>query len=411
MRSCTVYESRPTRLALSASEASLLRSLGRRLSVRPAAADLEDVDVEGPDGRSVIRCIAVPGADGTYEVTVAQAVGLVALPELELVVAPKIPLSHFWFLMGRSRTLPRIDDRWAAAEPAAPLWDLVASWFVTALEDVLRKGLLSDYEEHVDLLRVPRGRIRMLDSTFAFYQGQVGLVCEFEEFDTDSPLNRVLRAAAAAVAAAPMLHADVRMRARRSLARFDHVGPLRPSDLRVGTDRRSHHYRDALVLARHVLSATGRTIATGPYRAWTFLLRTPQAIEEGVRSVLAERLAGVGVPVVKGSLGLQGSSHRLLPDLVFGTQAIGDVKYKLAAPDWSRNDLYQITAFATGYRVERAALVAFAGAGGGALPDLQMGSVRLRAFLWDASPGVPPEDAADRLGAAVEGWLLSGKGF
>ena len=44
--------------------------------------------------------------------------------------------------------------------------------------------------------------------------------------------------------------------------------------------------------------------------------------------------------VKKSRLGIPGTKMTLNPDLMFGDQAVGDVKYK-TSDDWVRSDLYQ----------------------------------------------------------------------
>ena len=53
----------------------------------------------------------------------------------------------------------------------------------------------------------------------------------------------------------------------------------------VQTDRRSAHYADALVLARHILEATGRSLPKGLKPVWTFLIHTPAVVEAGLTYV------------------------------------------------------------------------------------------------------------------------------
>jgi hypothetical protein len=72
-----------------------------------------------------------------------------------------------------------------------------------------------------------RGTIHPAETASAYYQGHISFSCLFDEFGLDSPLNRVLRAATAAVASAPILTLDLRRRARQALSRFTDVGQLR----------------------------------------------------------------------------------------------------------------------------------------------------------------------------------------
>jgi 5-methylcytosine-specific restriction endonuclease McrBC regulatory subunit McrC len=274
------------------------------------------------------------------------------------------------------------------------LWDLVALWFVASLETVLRRGLLSDYHEFEDALSVARGRVLALPTARHYYSGRMEFGCEYDEFDEDTPLNRILAAAANAVLGTPFLKMSLRSRARRALARLSGVGRLTPADFRAQVDRRHGYYADALALARHVLAATGRSVELGSERAWSFLIRTPEMVEAGVREILRQGLEDF-VSVTNRGRTLEGTTHRLKPDLVFDDIAIGDVKYKLVGADWQRADMYQITTFATGYRVEDAILVSFIGDDGRhALPQLKIGPVRLRHLAWDARDANPPEASA-----------------
>jgi 5-methylcytosine-specific restriction enzyme subunit McrC len=282
----------------------------------------------------------------------------------------------------------------------------VASWFLTSLEVLLRKGLLSDYQEENDFLPAVRGSIRVGETALAYYQGNALIACDYDEFGPDTPLNRVLRAASQAVAQASFLDLGLRRRARRALARLEDVGQLRRADLRTALDRRTARYQAPLALARHVLTATGRTFEAGSHNAQTFLIRTPELVEDAVRQILHGGLAHL-VPVKKKGLQLVGSKLRLTPDLVFGSIAVGDVKYKLLGNDWKRTDLYQVVSFATGYRVEHAAVVTFSATSGQLVPAVQVGDVTLRAITWDCSHNSTPEAAARTMLDQATRWLTA----
>ena len=78
------------------------------------------------------------------------------------------------------------------------------------------------------------------------------------------------------------------------------------------TQRRTRgSYRSAFMMARHVLSATGRTIEAGAAAANTLLLRTPEMVEAGVRNVLHEGLVGVA-RVYKRVLGIEKGARHFL---------------------------------------------------------------------------------------------------
>ena len=232
----------------------------------------------------------------------------------------------------------------------------------------------------------------------------MAITCEFDEFDEDNSLNRLLLAAALAVGGSQILPADLRQRARRISLRLDGVGRLRPQDLRAVVDRRTDYYRDAVALAKSILASAGRSLEEGPEAAWSFLIRTPEMVEAGLRQVLAVGLSQRW-QVAKGHLQLPGSTKTLNPDLVFGDGlAVGDVKYKLTGQDWNTGDLYQTVSFAAVYRTRRALLISFS-PDAEVLPELTVGDIRVTHMPWQASRGTSPEDAANLLVAQVSTWL------
>ena len=249
-----------------------------------------------------------------------------------------------------------------------------------------------------------RGTIDPLASAQAYYAGRIAFACEFDDFNVDTPLNRVLRAAALIVLGSPDLTLTLRRRARAMLARLEDVGPLRPTDLRAHTDRCTPHYTDSLLLAHHVLASTGRTFEGGGLSARTFLIRTPQAVEDGIRHVLISQLPGV--EVIKRGMQLQPSTLRLMPDLIFEQGlAVADVKYKVATGEWKRPDLYEVVTFATGFRIGQAAVIEFATLESPSVPTLQVGDVQVSHLTWPAESDCPPSEASGRFVGGVRQWL------
>lgn len=402
MRTERLTESADGRLHLTESQAVALAHLGRILASRKAwwgeKAEDEDVGRE----RTVIRC--TPESPGVWKVRVADAVGVIAVEGLQIVVEPKIPAEHLLYLMQRSGRLPRLAAERAKVAIDKTLWDLVAKWYTGALEGVLRRDLIKDYRMAADELQLARGHINLYRTARAYYEGRLGIACEFDEFDADTPLNRVLRAAAAGVAGSPLLHPELRRRARRLLARMDHVSELRPGDRSVSVDRRTAHYRDALALAIHVLDAQGRGLEHGGATSWAFLIRTPEMVEEGLRMVLEESLAGRW-RVRKRSVPIKGTDLTLNPDLVFNENlAAGDVKYKLAG-DWVRADLYQVVTFAEGVRARFGCVVSFRIGAAKSPPLLQIGDISVSHFSWRADASITPVDAGRELAGSVGEWL------
>ena len=236
----------------------------------------------------MIRC--TPQGSGLWTVRVADAVGLLSIGDLQIEVRPKIPMAHLLYLFGESGRFPRVDEQMAHAMTGASLWELVAKWFLAEMEGVLRKDLMRDYQEAGGWLKVIRGRVDPVRTVLALDSGRVEALCEFEEFGANTALNRILLAGARHVAASSTLPRVDRRRALSIAARMDDVTSIRPGDERARTDRRTAYYGNALGLARHIIAGQGRTIGAGAHYARTFLIRTPEMVEEGIRRILQRRL-------------------------------------------------------------------------------------------------------------------------
>ncbi len=398
MRSWDLVESQTTNMALTGEQAASLRALGRKLASKKGWWGEEALERES----SVIDCN--PTHDG-WAVRVRDAVGLIALPDLQLVVRPKIPTPHLLYLFTRAGAIPRLDEQLGGLAAGLELWDLMARWFMGALERLLRLDLSRDYVPVRERLQLVRGRIDVLETSRAFLSGRFRLTCEFDDFLVDTPLNRLLRATTRIIAASPELHQAVRTQARTALSRMDDIGDFRPIDMRAQPDRLDQRYSDAITLAKTILTGALRDLDAGPRSAWTFLLRTPDLVESGLRAVLKKHLDPAAAPQ-KGSLTLTPSRLTLNPDLIFPRgRGVGDVKYKLASSDWRRTDLYQVVAFATGFAVSNALMVDFNRSGTRNAPTLQIGDVTATNVSWPAEDAIDPNEAAMSLCSLVDDWI------
>lgn len=388
MRVERLVESRSAVLELSLEEASGLTAVGRRLASQEQQ-------------RSVIEC--EPYGHGRWSVRVPNAVGVVRVGALHVVVEPKIPLPHLLHLFERSGAFPRVDENLADLSTAESLWPLVAAWYLAVLERLLRSGLSSGYQLTSEELPASRGRIMVGATSRAFYKGRVTMECEYEDFDVDTALNRVLKAAAIAVSGSAALAWDLRRRARRAMNHMEGVGRLLLPDLvDARAERHTSRYALPLQLARHVLAATGRGIDVGDEHGWAFLIRTPEMVEEGLRRIALDALHD-RTDVSKRTWFLTGSHHSLTPDLVFGRQAVGDVKYKMWAGDWDRGDLYQLVAFATGFGVSDAIRVGFSSTDHGS-SLVRVGPVQLAVCDWLCDAETSPDEAERALGTRLRAW-------
>lgn len=344
-----------------------------------------------------------------WRIRVSDAVGLIHLGSTQIAVEPKIPVGHLLYLMEASGEFPRIAPDRALAMQDHYFWELIMRCFVEELELVLRRGLRRDYEERHGQLETLRGSADALETARLYYSGQLAFDCTYDEFDFDTPPNRLLLMAARKVASTPLRDGLLRTRALRAMGRLDGIDVLRDRDLRWRADRHAFYYEAATTLGRHLIQGIGRTISHGGEIATSFLIRTPEMVEKGLKELLGRQLPHRRIE--KRGLRLEDSTLTLNPDLLFDSGAsVGDVKYKLLGSEWPRADLYQLVAFATGYRSPKAVLVHFSSTSEDQLPRLRVGDVEVHAASWLAVGYLTPSEALSRLASSIDGFLASAAG-
>ncbi len=399
----TLRESESIELEMTEAEARALASVGRRLA---GQQQWWGASVPAPERQSSAIAVRATTRRGRWHVRVNDAVGTISVGDLHLTVRPKIPEPHLLGLLTRGGAVPRIDQAFAAHASGHDLWEILATWYLSVAESVIRADLIRDYRAQKDERPYVSGRVDFVRSAVILGRGRLAIAGEVQEYDYDNPLNRVLLAALRLVQTSSLLTHEVRRRANRAASRFDGVSALRPGDLQtVSTERRTSHYGPALALARRLLAGTALGLGHGDAKAWAFLVRTPEPVEEGLRQLLQAALSDHIVE--KRGMRLVGSQKRLNPDLVFDRGvAVGDVKYKVHNGSWSNDDLYQLVAFATGFGARRALLVSFSPTGA-TLQRLLVGDVEVSSAAWNSSPTRTFDESAVEWVSAVERWLVT----
>ncbi|WP_171054913.1 hypothetical protein [Mycobacterium sp. DBP42] len=396
-------ESAEQRVPLTAEEAATLRSIGQQLASKKDWWGASDED-DPSSNQTVVRCNAVSASD--YLVRISDAIGVIGLQHTQLVVNPKISLAHLLFLFAASQQFPRHLLERTHLETDSSFHIVVATWFTEACEVLLRHGLASDYSRVTGNLGCARGRIEATATARSVMMGRPVVRCDYDIRSEDTSLNRVVKGATLRLLSWPDMPADLRRRCRRIGDRLTDIRGLRDGDTQVRLDPLTSSYKDVLPLALMILESSSISICEGAQPVWTFLYRTPDAVEAGVRDCLQRRLHTY-CTIEKRRKNLQGDKKRSLnPDLVFGhTFAVGDIKYK-HRPDGSigRSDLNQITTFATGYRVNAGVVIAFGEREVGA--HVRVGPVAINCFNWNTTTA-NPADAADALAEHLQGWLAA----
>ena len=394
-------ENAPQTFELTEGEAQNLSALGKELASKKTWWGTKASATVG----SVIKIDEQSG--GRYRVTFNDVVGVVNVGRFQINVEPKIPPSHFWYIVGHSDLAPRISTTKISVDKGLDMVELLARWCVEGAEKLLNFGLRKDYKEEQAELEMLTGQIQVMETIQRIYQGAQVAVCRFEDLTFDAPINRVVKAACQRIARLSLVSDSVRTRARRVVYRMDGVGPLEHADTRVKVDRLTSSYSQVLPLSLLILSGYGISSTYGKTQGLAFLVRTPELIEDGLRSILAEDISSPKITKRKFMLGDSGLS--INPDLIFGDDlAIGDVKYKELKNNWNTPDFNQLVTFATGFGSKHALLLGFATDPTSVLPKpVQIGDVNTKALAWITDHAVPPESSRRSLVVEVKYWLLN----
>src|SRR5436190_2207745 len=103
-----VIESVLAPIELTDEQAASLNRLGATLASNKTWWGENDPELDDSSPSSIIRC--TPVGNGTWNVIVMNAVGIVAADGIELTVEPKIPVLHALDLFSRSQQFPRLID-------------------------------------------------------------------------------------------------------------------------------------------------------------------------------------------------------------------------------------------------------------------------------------------------------------
>ena len=393
-------ESVETALQLSEKQASALDALGKELS--RSKAWWGSTVSEEPVDRRVIEVRM--RSRGQYLCTIRNAVGVVEVGGIRIFSKPKIPMEHFVYIakhsfLGDGRTA----NNETSVGDGQSFLDLIALWFVNSAMAILRQGLSLDYELRTDPIRYATGRIDPVRTSLNLLKGNIEVQSEYQERTPNSPENRIM-ASAIKLVSPDLLGTPELSRSVAQLRReFQGIQDVRPTDLKLQPRTFPARYRQAVELGRALLVHAGISLSAGHRSARSFLVRTPELIEEGIRQILSRELSPVRVRA--GGKVLLPTSLRVKPDLLLARPPFtADVKYKKFGSSWDRRDLSQAVFFAESFNSPIAAVLGFSNGPHG-LPEVPVGRIRVTPLSWNVSKESSPEESAQKIARSVLGWL------
>ena len=322
-----------------------------------------------------------------------QVVGVLAVPGRTVEILPKIDGDDGAVRAALVRMLAvALGLRIAEGDLAAldtqrrDLLELLVRLFAERLLAAVRRGLPRRYVTREEDLRLLRGKLDVTRQITHLAARPDRLACRFDELSEDTPLNRVLKAAASRLARLTRTAANARLLAELA-ARFELVGDS-PDPLRepVRLDRTNAAFHDLHRLARLFLEGDWQSTASGRAAGFTLLFPMNVLFEKFVVRCLERALAHQPVrvrPQARGRHALTDADRHPLfalhPDAVIekakdavildtNEKAEGaivlDTKWKELDPGKDKetlgvaqSDIYQMLAYARSYRASRLILL------------------------------------------------------
>lgn len=296
-----------------------------------------------------------PGsAPDRFRVRANSYVGAISTAAVDVLIRPKVTTSNLLYLLETGGLPLALDDRDVELLDSRDLVPALATLFALQLDRLVRRGVQHGYFVHAERRSSLRGRLDLATQQRAAGLG-LPVACVFDEFSTDTRLNRRVRAALLRLARLPGVVPATVQGLRRHLPALEAVGELRSADLAAGYafTRLDEHYRAIDALAGLVLNNGSIQTRGGRNSVSAFLVNMNTVFERFVAARLARALAGQLVvdPQRQVSLDHEGLVPPIRPDLVL-RRAMGpdvlvaDTKYKLTRQGYGREaDYYQLLAY------------------------------------------------------------------
>lgn len=300
---------------------------------------------------------------GIVDVVVGNVCGMVSVGDLQISIAPKLPVNSIIWMMLYART----GMRWRPENSTLGSSDLIeglAEVYSSMLDDASRTGLLRGYQTVKNTDFTLRGRIRMADQLSRHHGQLIPLEIEHDDYNHNIPENRILRSAIDVMleVLTQNQHQSTAVRKLQHLrGLFIDVEPLTPDTLRPSwqPDRLNERFIPAITLAESILEHTGIQVHAGELGARGILLKMWEVFEEFVASALRREAPGLTTHTqYKMHLDTE-SDYPIYPDLVLtdggAVVAVMDTKYKVGAP--KSQDLYQALSYAVTLGLNEATLI------------------------------------------------------
>ena len=247
-----------------------------------------------------------------------------------------------------------------------PLFEILIRQFLDHVGDIVRKGIARTYVSRRDNLVFLRGKLRLAEHIRYNAFDQSRLYCEFDEYEIDRPVNRLIKGALKIVSRLAR-DATNQQRCREFLFWFDQVSGTKDSKMDFRTvqkDRMIQHYELAMPTCRLILEDLNPLTQEGDRRALSPLFPMNQVFEDYASVKLRQKFKNWQVSTQINGQTLVDRHRgkkifRLIPDLEFRRgkeRVLADTKWKLLDQNAesekygiSQADIYQLFAYSQKY--------------------------------------------------------------
>ena len=350
---------------------------------------------------------------GHFDIRPGAHVGVIALPDVQVVIEPKLPIDRVLFLISYALDPARWQRDEGLYGTTDTLVEAVAAIYAHTLRNALRQGVLQRYRATEDALTTVRGRIRLDEQLRRRFGAPLPIELAFDEFTVDTDMNRLLKAALHTLARLPIRSAGVRRGLAACSTAFDSVALVEYTSNALPAftwSRLNRHFEPAAGLARMILEHASLELTAGQQRGAAFTIDMNKVFESFVRTALREalHLDQFTFPDRPPTLALDAAGRiRLVPDLTWWDGErflfVGDVKYKRIAPDgFLHADVYQLLAYAVALGLHDGLLVYPSGEGFDTAHRVERAEIRLHVRSIDVSGH--PEDVLHAIKALAD-WI------
>lgn len=315
----------------------------------------------------IVSATPSPFASGLWDIVPRGKVGVARVGNVEMWIAPKLPIDHLLFLVGYATDPKGWQDETVDLDTRKDLVPAIGQALWRQTERALRQGLVQGYRTVEESSYVLRGRLREADQLRRRHGLVIPMEIRHDDFTVDVPENQLLLAAITRMLTVPRLDEESRrhfaaLRVQLADVTTLILGAAMPS---WQPSRLNERYHTALRLAEVVLRATSPEQAPGSIAANGFLFDLSKIFEAFVTVAASEALharhGGLARPQYSCHLD-EAYAVRMRPDLVWTVDgracAVLDAKYKQEKPaGYPDADLYQMLAYCTALGLPRGHLV------------------------------------------------------